>query len=42
MLADFVVLDLDLLTAPKEQLRNAPVQQTWIGGKRVFARKQAL
>jgi predicted amidohydrolase YtcJ len=39
MLADFVVLKTDLLTAPNEQLRNAPVQQTWIGGKRVFARK---
>lgn len=39
MLADFVVLKTDLLTAPNEQLRNAPVQQTWIGGKRVFERK---
>ena len=39
MLADFVVLKTDLLTAPKEQLRNAPVQQTWIGGKQVFNRK---
>jgi predicted amidohydrolase YtcJ len=39
MLADFVVLKTDLLTAPNEQLRNAPVQQTWIGGQRVFARK---
>ena len=39
MLADFVVLKTNLLTAPKEQLRTAPVQQTWIGGKRVFARK---
>ncbi|MDO7884177.1 amidohydrolase [Hymenobacter sp. CA2-7] len=39
MLADFVVLKTDLLTAPKEQLRTAPVQQTWIGGKQVFAVK---
>ncbi|WP_317129622.1 amidohydrolase [Hymenobacter setariae] len=39
MLADFVVLKTDLLTAPKEQLRNAAVQQTWIGGKQVFVRK---
>jgi predicted amidohydrolase YtcJ len=39
MLADFVVLKTDLVTAPKEQLRNAPVQQTWIGGKQVFVRK---
>jgi predicted amidohydrolase YtcJ len=39
MLADFVVLKTDLLTAPNEQLRNAPVQQTWIGGKQVYNHK---
>ena len=39
MLADFVVLDTDLLTAPKENLRGAQVLQTWIGGERVFERK---
>ncbi|GAA3971200.1 amidohydrolase [Hymenobacter antarcticus] len=39
MLADFVVLDTDLLTAPKEQLRGAKVLQTWIGGQSVFSRK---
>ena len=38
MLADFVVLDIDLMTAPKEQLRGAQVLQTWIGGERVFGR----
>jgi predicted amidohydrolase YtcJ len=38
MLADFVVLDTDLLTAPKEKLRGAQVLQTWIGGERVFVR----
>ncbi len=38
MLADFVVLNTDLLTAPKEQLRDAKVLQTWIGGKKVFVR----
>ncbi|TGE08542.1 amidohydrolase [Hymenobacter fodinae] len=36
MAADFVVLGLDLLEAPKEQLRNAKVQQTWIAGEQVF------
>ena len=36
MLADFVVLKTDLLNAPVGQLRNARVQQTWIGGQRVF------
>ena len=39
MLADFVVLNIDLLTAPKEQLRGAQVLQTWIGGERVFGGK---
>ncbi|MGI4885759.1 MAG: amidohydrolase [Janthinobacterium lividum] len=39
MLADFVVLKTDLLTAPNEQLHGAQVQQTWIGGKQVFRRK---
>ena len=39
MLADFVVLGTDLLTAPNAQLRSANVQQTWIGGKRVFSIK---
>jgi len=35
--ADFVVLDKDLLTAPKEELRGARVLQTWIAGRRVFS-----
>jgi predicted amidohydrolase YtcJ len=37
MAADFVVLDTDLLEAPKEKLRGAKVQQTWIAGEKVFA-----
>jgi len=36
MAADFVVLDTDLLKAPKEKLRGAKVQQTWIAGEKVF------
>ncbi|RZK21494.1 MAG: amidohydrolase [Hymenobacter sp.] len=39
MLADFVVLKTDLLTAPNAQLRDAKVQQTWISGRRVFTQK---
>jgi len=39
LLADFVVLNTDLLTAPNEQLRGAQVLQTWIGGQRVFSVK---
>ena len=37
MAADFVLLNLDLLQAPKEQLRSAKVQQTWIAGEKVFS-----
>ncbi|QNH60973.1 amidohydrolase [Hymenobacter sediminicola] len=39
MAADFVVLNTDLLEAPKEELRTAKVQQTWIAGERVFSAK---
>ncbi len=39
MLADFVVLDTNLLTAPNEKLRGARVLQTWIGGEKVFGGK---
>ena len=39
MLADFVVMETDLITAPNEQLRNASVLQTWIGGQQVFVKK---
>ncbi|WP_210519281.1 amidohydrolase [Hymenobacter terricola] len=39
MLADFVVLDTDLLTAPNEKLRGAQVLQTWIGGQQVWEKK---
>ncbi|QIX62946.1 amidohydrolase [Hymenobacter sp. BT18] len=38
MAADFVVLDTDLLKAPKEQLRTAKVRQTWIAGEQVYKR----
>ena len=36
MLADFILLKTDLMTAPNEQLRGVRVQQTWIGGAREF------
>ena len=39
MLADFIFLKTDLMTAPNEQLRETPVQQTWIGGENVFSTK---
>lgn len=34
--ADFVVLDQDIMTVPKEKLRQTKVKQTWIGGERVY------
>ncbi len=34
--ADFVMLGQDIMKIPNEQLRQVKVQQTWIGGKRVF------
>ena len=39
MVADFVVLDKDLLKAPAPELRGAKVLQTWIGGEQVFKSK---
>jgi predicted amidohydrolase YtcJ len=35
-LADFIVLDRDILTCPVEQIRDTKVLQTFLGGKRVF------
>ena len=34
--ADFVVLDKDILTTPPEALPDIQVLQTWVGGTRVF------
>ncbi|MER7515417.1 amidohydrolase [Streptomyces sp. NPDC126499] len=35
-LADLVVLDRDILTAPPEQIAEARVEQTFVGGTRVY------
>lgn len=37
-LADFIVLDTDLLTCPEERIRDIQVLQTYLGGTRVFER----
>ncbi|MFI8824819.1 amidohydrolase [Streptomyces sp. NPDC053431] len=37
-LADLVVLDRDILTAPPEQIAETRVEQTFVGGTRVYAR----
>lgn len=35
-MADFVILEDDIMTAPKEKLRNVKVLQTFVGGEKVF------
>jgi hypothetical protein len=39
-LADFIVLDTDLLTCPEESIAAAQVMQTYVQGKRVYSRVQ--
>ncbi len=38
-LADFIVLDRDVLTCPLEQVKDIQVEQTYLGGKRVYQRR---
>ena len=35
-LADFVVLDEDILTCPIDAVKDLKVRETWLGGNRVF------
>ncbi len=35
-LADFIVLDRDILTCPGEEVQNIAVRETYLGGKKVF------
>ena len=37
--ADFVILDADPLTADPEAIANIGVDETWIGGVKLFARE---
>jgi hypothetical protein len=37
-LADFIVIDRDYLKCPEAEIRDIKVQQTWVGGKRVWQR----
>ena len=37
-LADFVVLDRDIMTVPERDILGATVIGTWIGGKPVYER----
>ena len=38
-LADFIVLDRDILTCPLDEVRNIQVEQTYLGGKLVYQRR---
>jgi hypothetical protein len=38
-LADFIVLDQDILTCPLDQVKSITVAQTWVGGKQVYDSK---
>ena len=35
-LADFIVIDRDILVVPSEQLKDVQVLQTWVGGELVY------
>lgn len=37
--ADFIVIDRDLLTCPEEDIKDTRVLETWVEGKKVFARQ---
>jgi hypothetical protein len=36
--ADFIVLDRDILTCPLDEVKSIEVEQTYLGGKRIYAR----
>jgi predicted amidohydrolase YtcJ len=38
-LADFVVLEKDILTCPVDQVKDIQVAETWVGGKQVYDSK---
>lgn len=37
--ADFVVLNRDILTCPIDEVRDITVEQTFLGGKKIFSAK---
>jgi hypothetical protein len=38
-LADFIVLDQDILTCPVDEVKDIAVEQTYLGGRRVYQRR---
>jgi len=41
-MADFVILDTDLMTATPQQVLNVKIESTWIGGEKVFNAQMQL
>ncbi len=39
-LADFIILDQDILTCPIDAIKDIEVRETWLGGRRVFAKEK--
>ena len=37
-LADFIVIDRDILKCPVDEIRDIQVKETWVGGRRVYSR----
>ena len=37
--ADFIILDRDVLELPSEEIDQVKVDETWIGGEKVYERK---
>jgi predicted amidohydrolase YtcJ len=35
-LADFIILDRDILTCPVDEVKDAQVRETWLGGRQVY------
>jgi len=35
-LADFIVVDRDVLSVPADELKDVQVLETWVGGERVY------
>ncbi len=38
--ADFVILDTDLMTATPQQVLGANIESTWVGGEKVFEKRE--
>ncbi|MCX7046941.1 MAG: amidohydrolase [Candidatus Sumerlaeota bacterium] len=37
-LADFIILDRDILACPEDEVKDIQVRETWLGGKRIYQR----